>query len=101
MPLAHPESHVTDPGWQTEVADPWLGAKCREVDPELFFPAPSDRKAAQAAKALCRDCPVAVACLAFAVGQPSLTGIWGGFTEDERIRLRRRSRALTATTTRK
>ena len=49
---------------------------CRQVDPELFFAeAPAD---VEAAKALCRDCPVREACLAGALERREPWGVWGG-----------------------
>lgn len=70
----------------------WRGqAACREVDPELFFPEPSDeplvRKQVAAAKAVCRGCPVRDRCLADALLRLP-HGIAGGLTEQERRRVR-------------
>ena len=49
---------------------------CRQVDPELFFAeAPAD---VEAAKALCRDCPIQEACLAGALERREPWGVWGG-----------------------
>ncbi len=49
---------------------------CRQVDPELFFAeAPAD---VEAAKALCRDCPIQEACLADALARREPWGVWGG-----------------------
>ncbi|HLL63128.1 MAG TPA: WhiB family transcriptional regulator [Propionibacteriaceae bacterium] len=49
---------------------------CRRVDPELFFAeAPAD---VEAAKALCRDCPIQEACLAGALERREPWGVWGG-----------------------
>lgn len=64
-------------------------AACRGADPEIFFPSPSDGARCRAAKRLCRECPVRVACLAFALRGPETHGIWGGLTIRERIRLTR------------
>jgi WhiB family transcriptional regulator, redox-sensing transcriptional regulator len=48
---------------------------CRE-DPELFFAeAPAD---VEYAKALCRGCPVRIACFAGAVERREPWGVWGG-----------------------
>ena len=49
---------------------------CRQVDPELFFAeAPAD---VEAAKALCRKCPIQEACLAGALERREPWGVWGG-----------------------
>lgn len=41
----------------------------------------------QAAKALCQVCPVRAECAAHALAAREPYGVWGGFTETERIRL--------------
>jgi WhiB family redox-sensing transcriptional regulator len=67
-------------------------AACRHSDASLFFPAGSTGAAVdqiQAAKAICESCPVAEACLRFAMETNQEAGIWGGTDEDERRRLRR------------
>ena len=45
---------------------------------------------AEEAKTVCRQCPVTTECLAWAFEARVEHGIWGGLTEDERRRLRRR-----------
>lgn len=66
-------------------------AACRGVDPELFFPEPSDEPLVKAqvaaAKAVCRPCPVRERCLVDAVERLP-HGVAGGLTEQERRRLR-------------
>ena len=70
----------------------WMtAARCAHADPELFFPKPRHHRDAAEAKAICAACPVIGDCLAYALGQPNLYGIWGGTTADERQGLRRRS----------
>ncbi|HLU45788.1 MAG TPA: WhiB family transcriptional regulator [Natronosporangium sp.] len=64
-----------DPAWRTRGA-------CQSVDPETFFPAPSEP--VDAAMALCRTCPVQGACLAWALQAGDLHGVWGGTTARER-----------------
>ncbi|GHF35025.1 WhiB family transcriptional regulator [Streptomyces griseoluteus] len=52
--------------------------------------APPLKKKTTAAKALCARCPVSDACTAFAIGNDSRDGIWGGgLTVDERDQLAR------------
>ena len=55
---------------------------CRSVDPEVFFPAPSEP--ADAAVALCRTCEVQGACLAWALEVGDCHGVWGATTPRER-----------------
>jgi WhiB family redox-sensing transcriptional regulator len=68
-------------------------AACRDVDPELFFPAgnagPALLQISQA-KLVCAACPVRVACLDWALDSHQEAGIWGGTSEEERRALRRR-----------
>ena len=71
-------------------------AACRGADPELFFPdgdVRSVRARVEEAKLICRGCPVSATCLCCALTTGQEAGIWGGLTEDERRRLRRRSRS--------
>lgn len=63
-------------------------AACRTVDTALFFPA-SDADAG-AAKAVCATCPVREPCLLFALANREEQGVWGGLTDTERRRMRRR-----------
>ncbi|WP_373696219.1 WhiB family transcriptional regulator [Actinomycetospora flava] len=73
------------------VRDWRAGAACRGVDPELFFPEPSDEPLIMAqvaaAKAVCRPCPVRERCLVDAMERLP-HGIAGGLTEQERRRAR-------------
>ncbi|MFY7068988.1 WhiB family transcriptional regulator [Nocardiopsis changdeensis] len=64
-------------------------APCRreDVDPELHF---LPGAAQNHVKALCRDCPVRVWCLAKALNEGIEFGVWGGMTERERRALLRR-----------
>jgi WhiB family transcriptional regulator, redox-sensing transcriptional regulator len=64
-----------DPAWRTR-------GVCQSVDPETFFPAPSEP--ADAAVALCRTCDVQGACLAWALDVGDCHGVWGGTTPRER-----------------
>jgi WhiB family redox-sensing transcriptional regulator len=62
-------------------------ARCRETDPEIFFPIGSNAKARrqeEAAKRVCGHCPVRVECVTWALGNGQYTGIWGGLSETER-----------------
>lgn len=64
-------------------------AACASLDFDTMFPKDTDVDAIAAAKSICAGCPVAVACLAFAVQTRASHGVWGGTTPDER-RLARR-----------
>jgi len=72
-------------------------AACRDVDPTLFFPVgvtgPAVPQIAEA-KAVCRRCPVRLACLQYALVSYQEFGVWGGYDEEERRDLRRRWHAL-------
>jgi WhiB family redox-sensing transcriptional regulator len=71
------------------VAPEWVAdALCAQTDPELFFPTKGG-DGSPAAKAVCRRCPVRAECLALAVSDPSLDGIWGGTSNRERQALRK------------
>lgn len=63
------------PDW---VAD----AACRGLDSRLFFPERGEPTAP--AKAICRECPVAEACLEYATHHGERDGIWAGTTGKER-----------------
>jgi WhiB family transcriptional regulator, redox-sensing transcriptional regulator len=64
-----------DDAWRTR-------GVCQNVDPETFFPAPSEP--ADAAVSLCRTCDVQGACLAWALEVGDCHGVWGGTTPRER-----------------
>ena len=60
------------PDWQAHAA-------CRDLHPDVFFDGPLGR-----AKAVCATCTVKADCLAYALPDPSLLGVWGGTTERQR-----------------
>ena len=74
----------------------WMDdAECRGEDTELFFPIGHRGESTaqiKAAKAVCSRCPVREACLGAALGRREKHGIWGGLTDDERVRLLRNDR---------
>lgn len=68
-------------------------ASCRDHTDNLFFPVGETGAAVleiARAKAVCRDCPVGLDCLYYAVTTGQRFGIWGGLDEGERRQLRRR-----------
>ena len=77
-------SAVLDQDWRA------LG-RCAENDPDLFFAVGAAEH--KQAKGICRSCPVRQECLAYAMDSPIDHGVWGGFTERERRRWRRRAGA--------
>ena len=66
-------------------------AVCGQVDPELFFPESGASTAIP--KKLCGVCPVRVQCLDWALANDIRHGVWGGLSDNERRRIRRRSAA--------
>lgn len=58
---------------------------CSQVDPELWFP--EKGRQAREAMAICGSCDVRRQCLEYALTHHE-TGIWGGTTERERMRMR-------------
>jgi WhiB family redox-sensing transcriptional regulator len=68
-------------------------AACRDSEPSLFFPAGTTGVALEKineALAICRTCSVREECLRYALESNQESGIWGGYPEDERRRLRKR-----------
>lgn len=63
-------------------------AACRGMDASIFFP--DSEEDAGPARAICAACPVREECLDFALTSRQDEGVWGGLTETERRRLRRR-----------
>ncbi len=70
------------PSWHTMAA-------CRGQELEAFFPEVG--KGARRAREICATCSVRTECLTAALNDPELRGVWGGTTEAERARMRRRS----------
>ncbi len=68
-------SAISDETWRTK-------GRCRTVDPETFFPLPTEP--ADMAMALCRSCPVVSACLRSALEAGDCEGVWGATTPRER-----------------
>jgi WhiB family redox-sensing transcriptional regulator len=62
-------------------------ALCAETDPEAFFPEKGG--STREAKRVCRACEVRAECLEYALEHDERFGIWGGFSERERRRLKR------------
>ncbi|GHB67922.1 transcriptional regulator WhiB [Streptomyces viridiviolaceus] len=81
----------------------WRGrGACREEDPELFFPVGNTGGAflqIEEAKSVCRRCPVIETCLQWALETGQQHGVWGGLSEDDRRRMKRRIARNRARTT--
>ena len=64
-------------------------ALCAQTDPEAFFPEKGG--STREAKKVCGRCAVRGDCLEYALGHDERFGIWGGLSERERRRLKRRA----------
>ncbi len=73
--------------WDEET-DPRQSPKalCRTQDPELFFPEKGG--SSREAKRICGGCVVRIECLNYALRRDERYGVWGGFSERERRRLK-------------
>ncbi|BDV30054.1 WhiB family transcriptional regulator [Microbacterium terricola] len=68
--------------WQTD-------ALCAQTDPEAFFPEKGG--STRDAKRVCTTCDVRDQCLEYALQNDERFGIWGGLSERERRKLKRRA----------
>jgi WhiB family redox-sensing transcriptional regulator len=64
-------------------------ALCAQTDPEAFFPEKGG--STREAKKICTGCEVRSECLEYALAKDERFGIWGGLSERERRRLKRRA----------
>jgi WhiB family redox-sensing transcriptional regulator len=74
-------------------------AICKEQEPYVFYPDMSTsqgQKIARFAIKVCGECPVRVRCLEHGIKHEKY-GVWGGMTEGERIRYRRRHNIMLET----
>ncbi|MFP3715051.1 WhiB family transcriptional regulator [Isoptericola variabilis] len=69
-------------GWQER-------ALCAQTDPEAFFPEKGG--STREAKKVCGSCEVRAECLEYALENDERFGIWGGLSERERRKLKRRA----------
>lgn len=67
--------------WQTD-------ALCSQTDPEAFFPEKGG--STREAKRVCASCDVRSECLEYALANDERFGIWGGMSERERRRLKKK-----------
>jgi WhiB family redox-sensing transcriptional regulator len=64
-------------------------ALCAQTDPEAFFPEKGG--STREAKRVCTSCEVRAECLEYALENDERFGIWGGLSERERRKLKRRA----------
>jgi WhiB family redox-sensing transcriptional regulator len=64
-------------------------ALCAQTDPEAFFPEKGG--STREAKRICSGCEVRTECLEYALANDERFGIWGGMSERERRKQRRRA----------
>lgn len=69
-------------GWQER-------ALCAQTDPEAFFPEKGG--STREAKKVCLTCEVRDDCLEYALMNDERFGIWGGLSERERRKLKKRA----------
>jgi WhiB family redox-sensing transcriptional regulator len=82
----HPQHSATTHGAADEFA--WSArALCRTLGADAFFA--SDRRAVEAAQAVCSGCPVRAECLEYALVHHLDHGVWGGLTPSERRQIPR------------
>lgn len=62
---------------------------CAQTDPEAFFPEKGG--STREAKKVCVGCDVRSECLEYALDKDERFGIWGGLSERERRKLRKRA----------
>ena len=68
-------------GWQER-------ALCAQTDPEAFVPEKGG--STREAKKVCTGCEVRAECLEYALANDERFGIWGGLSERERRKLKKR-----------
>ena len=97
---------VTEPEWDDDTPTEELGvlvdlfdmneeqewqdrALCAQTDPEAFFPEKGG--STREAKRICQVCEVRSECLEYALANDERFGIWGGLSERERRKLKKRA----------
>ena len=81
-------------GYRSDVPENWFvdpvnDALCAQTDPEAFFPEKGG--STRDAKRICSSCDVRGECLEYALNNDERFGIWGGLSERERRKLKRRA----------
>lgn len=81
LPLFGVDDDETAMSWQER-------ALCAQTDPEAFFPEKGG--STREAKKVCTGCEVRAECLEYALAHDERFGIWGGLSERERRKLKKR-----------
>jgi WhiB family redox-sensing transcriptional regulator len=79
---AYSDSENEPLSWQAD-------ALCAQTDPEAFFPEKGG--STRDAKRICTGCEVKAQCLDYALKNDERFGIWGGLSERERRKLKKRA----------
>ena len=82
LSMAELMSELDEQDWQER-------ALCAQTDPEAFFPEKGG--STREAKRICSGCEVRAECLEYALAHDERFGIWGGLSERERRRHKRRA----------
>ncbi|HEY0689297.1 MAG TPA: WhiB family transcriptional regulator [Kribbella sp.] len=82
MAIVDGEAIEEEPSWQER-------ALCAQTDPEAFFPEKGG--STREAKKVCLGCGVRGECLEYALQNDERFGIWGGLSERERRKLKKRA----------
>jgi len=78
---------IVDLDWE---APEWQDrALCSQTDPEAFFP--EKGCSGDEAKQICRGCEVRSECLRYALDNNERFGVWGGLSEPQRRKLKKKS----------
>ncbi len=80
--VRHVDEENNQLSWQAD-------ALCAQTDPEAFFPEKGG--STRDAKKICTSCEVRAHCLEYALENDERFGIWGGLSERERRKLRKRA----------
>jgi WhiB family redox-sensing transcriptional regulator len=80
--VRQPETEANPLAWQAD-------SLCAQTDPEAFFPEKGG--STRDAKRICTSCEVKAQCLDYALANDERFGIWGGLSERERRKLRKRA----------
>ncbi len=82
VPGVRPATDDNALAWQAD-------SLCAQTDPEAFFPEKGG--STRDAKKICASCEVRSQCLEYALQNDERFGIWGGLSERERRKLRKRA----------
>ncbi len=80
--VRQPDADDNPLAWQSD-------SLCAQTDPEAFFPEKGG--STRDAKKICASCEVRQHCLEYALENDERFGIWGGLSERERRKLRKRA----------